>query len=173
MSHNSLHFTLFLRGRHLPPNDPFLLGYRKLFPLYCKYKPHFDNMASEYRGSRSAEVRNARMEMTKARANFAMYGSATGGVGGGVGGGATLVGGVIVGGDEEKPGEIPMSCSSSTYNIHEMLANNIHESSYYKSLSTITDFNQLVDEIYNRCDHAGMYISTPQGGGGFYALPPY
>ncbi len=80
-----------------------------------------------------------------------------------MGGGATLVGGVIVGGDEEKPGEIPMSCSSSTYNIHEMLANNIHESSYYKSLSTITDFNQLVDEIYNRCDHAGMYVATPQG----------
>lgn len=36
-----------------------------------------------------------------------------------------------------------------------MLANNINESGYYRDvLMHISDFNKLVDEIYNECDHA-------------------
>ena len=47
--------------------------------------------------------------------------------------------------------------NETTYNIHLMLANNILESSYYRSLGEIPDFNALVDELYNHVENVGTF----------------
>jgi hypothetical protein len=95
-----------------------------------------------YRGSRSAELRHARSEMAKARAAFKS--------------GSTATAADYEDEDERKPNEVPFAEGiTGNYNIHEMLANNIQESGYYKSLKGMKEFNAMVDEIYNKCDHAG------------------
>ena len=101
---------------------------------------------NDYRGSRSAELFFARQQMAKARLNFITTGSVTGPE-------VDNTNKTLVMVDESKPGEVLMDCNN-IYNLHEMLANNIKESSYYQSLSTMSDHNKMIDEIYNKVTNA-------------------
>lgn len=58
--------------------------------------------------------------------------------------------------EERKPkaNEVPMYGNERTYNLNAMLFENVSNSSYFKSLYSLRTYHEVVDEIYNRVDHA-------------------
>ncbi|GBE58646.1 PRP38 family protein, putative [Babesia ovata] len=59
----------------------------------------------------------------------------------------------------EKPNQLPMT-NSSTYNLNTLLLSNILHSEYYKSLSTMNSYVDVMNELIQYADHAEPYCST-------------
>ncbi|EDO08447.2 pre-mRNA-splicing factor 38B family protein [Babesia bovis T2Bo] len=59
----------------------------------------------------------------------------------------------------ERPDQLDMT-NSSTYNMNTLLLNNILNSDYYKSLSTMTSHHSIIDELAQYADHVEPYCKT-------------
>ncbi|CDR97334.1 PRP38 family protein, putative [Babesia bigemina] len=59
----------------------------------------------------------------------------------------------------DKPNQLPMT-NSSTYNLNTLLLSNILNSEYYKSLSAINSYVDVMNELIQYADHAEPYCST-------------
>jgi pre-mRNA-splicing factor 38B len=61
---------------------------------------------------------------------------------------------------EAKGGEMPIHGNDRTYNLNPLLAQNIVASEYFRrDLVQIQTYREVVDEIYNRCDHCAPWAA--------------
>ncbi|CAM9395331.1 unnamed protein product [Chrysoparadoxa australica] len=68
-----------------------------------------------------------------------------------------------LGGDDEnryvKREELPMHGNNRTYNLNSLLAANIVNSEYFRSLVPMTTYQEIVDEVYTRCSHCAPWAT--------------
>eukprot|EP00953_Heterococcus_sp_UTEX-ZZ885_P031127 16368-Heterococcus_DN1.PRE.8 len=60
---------------------------------------------------------------------------------------------------EVKLNELPVHGNTRTYNLNTLLAQTIMASDYFRSLYELETFEDVVDEIYNRCDHCAPWAA--------------
>lgn len=60
---------------------------------------------------------------------------------------------------EAKPFELPVHGNTRTYNLNNLLAQNIMASEYFISTCRLTTFEEIVDEIYERCEHCAPWAT--------------
>ncbi|CAM9473366.1 unnamed protein product, partial [Phaeothamnion confervicola] len=60
---------------------------------------------------------------------------------------------------EVKAHELPMHGNTRTFNLNNLLAQNVLQSDYWRSLHAASDYHQVVDEIYNRVEDVGPWAT--------------